>query len=434
MKDTMIKNSLLILLMLMAWPGFAQQDLSLTDAIQTALKNNYDVQITRQDQNIAEIKNNWGTAGRYPYINLSADSRFNSNQNDNEDFTQSQYIGSVSMNWTLFDGFSVRINKQKLEELEKLSKQNTGIMLESTIQSVILAYYSVLLEKEKMQVYEEVMSLSEDRYQKIMMQKDLGSAVTYDVLQAQNAYLADKSAYLLQQVAYKNAIRDLNYLMAVSDHPNYKLTDQFSAIPMDYTLDELEQQMVANNKSLKNQYINQNLLEKAVALAKSDYSPSLSFAGGITGSRVGTDYATRSLSWNNSANFYGNFTLSFNLFSGGTRKRALQIAQIDQEVGQVELAQIKHELTNRLSNIFEYYQVRKELLKVAKENLKAAELNLQISKEKFDSGAINSFNYRDVQNIYLNAALQELEAIYNFIDTHTTLLRMTGTIIQQYNP
>ncbi|HKJ42974.1 MAG TPA: TolC family protein [Sunxiuqinia sp.] len=434
MKDTMIKNSLLILLMLMAWPGFAQQDLSLTDAIQTALKNNYDVQITRQDQNIAEIKNNWGTAGRYPYINLSADSRFNSNQNDNEDFTQSQYIGSVSMNWTLFDGFSVRINKQKLEELEKLSKQNTGIMLESTIQSVILAYYSVLLEKEKMQVYKEVMSLSEDRYQKIMMQKDLGSAVTYDVLQAQNAYLADKSAYLLQQVAYKNAIRDLNYLMAVSDHPNYKLTDQFSAIPMDYTLDELEQQMVANNKSLKNQYINQNLLEKAVALAKSDYSPSLSFAGGITGSRVGTDYATRSLSWNNSANFYGNFTLSFNLFSGGTRKRALQIAQIDQEVGQVELAQIKHELTNRLSNIFEYYQVRKELLKVAKENLKAAELNLQISKEKFDSGAINSFNYRDVQNIYLNAALQELEAIYNFIDTHTTLLRMTGTIIQQYNP
>jgi len=85
-----------------------------------------------------------------------------------------------------------------------------------------------------------------------------------------------------------------------------------------------------------------------------------------------------------------------------------------------------------LSNLFEYYLVRKELLEVARENLEAASLNLQISGEKFETGAINSFNFRDVQNIYLNAAVQNLEAIYNFIDTHTSLLRMTGTIIQEY--
>lgn len=433
MKDIMIRNSLLIIILLLALPGFGQQNLSLTNAIQKALENNYDVQIVRQDQKIAAINNNWGTAGRYPYINMAAESRFNSNLNQSEDYSQSQYIGSVTMNWTLFDGFSVRINKQRLTELEELSKQNTGIMLEGTIQSVILAYYAVLLEKQKLQVYQEVMSLSDDRYQKIEMQKDLGTAVTYDVLQAQNAYLADKSAYLLQEVAYKNALRDLNYLMAVADRSTYNLTDQFSAIPIDYTINELSQQMLANNKSLKNQYINQSLLEKAVALAKSNYSPTLAFAGGITGTRHGTDYETRGESWSNSANFYGNFTLSFNLFSGGTRKRAVQIAKIDQEVGNVQLSQMQHELNNQLANIFEFYQVRKELLKVAEENLKAAELNLQISKEKYESGAINSFNYRDVQNIYLNAALQELEAIYNFIDTHTTLLRMTGTIIQQYN-
>jgi len=72
------------------------------------------------------------------------------------------------------------------------------------------------------------------------------------------------------------------------------------------------------------------------------------------------------------------------------------------------------------------------LLDLAFENLEAAKLNLQLSKERFDSGAINSFNYRDVQIGYITIAQRQLEAIYNLIDSQTALLRMTGTIIQQY--
>ncbi len=72
------------------------------------------------------------------------------------------------------------------------------------------------------------------------------------------------------------------------------------------------------------------------------------------------------------------------------------------------------------------------MLNLAEENLTAAKLNLQISQEKFDAGAINSFNFRDVQNLYLNAAQNRLTAIYNFIDTHTALLRAVGTIVQEY--
>lgn len=390
------------------------------------------MQMVKQNQQIAELQNNWGTVGRYPYIGLSAENRNTSNKNGTEDFVQNNFSVGANINWTLFDGFSVRINKEKFEKLEELSKQNTAIMVESTIQSIVLAYYSVLLEKEKLDVYKKVMSLSEDRYKQAEQRKEFGTAVTYDVLQAQNAYLADKSTMLAQEVAYKNAKRDLNYILAVETGTDYNLTTEFSAIPKEYTLSNLSEQMTGNNKSLKNQYINQSLLENAVALAKSDYMPSFSFAGGTTLSRNRSDYEVRGESWGNSANFYGNFTLSFNLFNGGNRKRALQIARIDEEAGKVELSQMQHDLNNKLANLYEFYLVRKELLVVANENLAAAELNLQISKEKFDAGAINSFNYRDVQNLYLNAAQRKLEAIYNFIDTHTSLLRMTGTIIQEY--
>ncbi len=410
----------------------AQQPLSLGAAIKKALENNYQMKVALNEQRIAEIENNWGDAGRYPYIDLSAKSNNSFNMPESENYVTNSFSGDANISWTLFDGFSVKINKQRFEELEEQSKKNTAVVVESTIQSVILAYYSALLEKQKLEAYKEVMELSGDRYKQAKDRKDFGTYVTYDVLQAQNSYLSDRSSYLSQEVEYKNALRNLNYLMAEDAPVTYELTDGFHAVPVDYSISDLEAQMLGNNKNLQNQYINQRLLENSVAAAKSAFSPSLGFSGGMSGTKARTAYVNSGASWNNSASFYGNFTLSFNLFSGGSKKRALQIAKIDEETGTVEIEDMKHDLKNNLLNVYEYYLVRKELLSVAEENLAAAKLNMQISKEKFESGAINSFNFRDVQVVYLNAAITKLEAVYNFIDTHTSLLQLTGTIIQEY--
>ena len=45
---------------------------------------------------------------------------------------------------------------------------------------------------------------------------------------------------------------------------------------------------------------------------------------------------------------------------------------------------------------------------------------------------INSFNYRDVQLLFLNAAFGKLQATYDLIDTHSELMRLTGSIISEY--
>jgi outer membrane protein TolC len=63
---------------------------------------------------------------------------------------------------------------------------------------------------------------------------------------------------------------------------------------------------------------------------------------------------------------------------------------------------------------------------VANENLEAAELNLSISEEKYRSGVINSFNYRDIQLLYLNVSFQRLRAVYNLIGSEAALTRITG--------
>jgi outer membrane protein len=49
------------------------------------------------------------------------------------------------------------------------------------------------------------------------------------------------------------------------------------------------------------------------------------------------------------------------------------------------------------------------------------------------NGTINSFNYRDVQQIYLNAAVKFQNAKFSVIASHNAILRLTGGIIDKFS-
>jgi len=46
-----------------------------------------------------------------------------------------------------------------------------------------------------------------------MIRKDIGSAVTFEVLQAKNSFLSDSTNYLLQELNVRNAFLRLNLLL-----------------------------------------------------------------------------------------------------------------------------------------------------------------------------------------------------------------------------
>ena len=147
---------------------------------------------------------------------------------------------------------------------------------------------------------------------------------------------------------------------------------------------------------------------------------------------IRSDFIDQQAAYTNNLDFYANFSLSFNLYNGGRTRTAIQNAKISETIGQLDIADMEQSLSNLLVNSYDLYNIRKQLYEVALVNMESNELNLQISTDKFRSGAINSFNFRDVQLQYLNAAFKKLEAIYDLIDTHAELLRITGGIISKF--
>jgi len=415
-----------------------EKEISLSEALKIALERNYQVKISQSDVKIAENNNAWGRAGRLPTVtfDLSQGNRYSNLPPDSSRTTSisNSLSPSVNANWILFNGFAVNITKKNLEEVQNISEENLQIQIENTILLTVLGYYNMLLQNEKLVVLTDIMNLSRDRFEYVKIRKELGSAVTFDVLQVKDAFLSDSSNFILQKLNFDNSIRDFNQLLADTAYVSYVPTDSFESDLLELKFEDLKAMMIENNKNLQLRYANQNVLENNIALQKSSWYPRISLNAGADNSNIRTDLISPNLDPATINNYgaYANLSLSYTIFNGGNRKRNIQNAVVEEEIGQMQIADLKLTLNNRLLSMLELYNARKQLYRVADESTKSAELNLQIAKDKFASGAINSFNYRDIQLSYINASFKKLEAIYFLIGSYNDLLRLTGNIIAQY--
>ena len=394
-----------------------------------ALENNYGISISKYDTEIAGISNSWGQAGRYPTIDLDLSSANNFNITSDDNYGTNRISGGVGMRWVLFNGFKVQIAKDKLESLEDFAKGRSAVVVENTIQDIIEAYYNTLLQVELKRVFQKVMELSEERYHAEQLKKDYGGSVTYQVLQAKNLFLADQYQLLNQEILLKTAMRNLNFLMAGNPDALWELTDPFKHITRDFVADDLLAKMKSSNHTIQNQYINLQIRKEDKKLADASYFPSVSFTSGLDNAFTNQYIPGAGNTTTAGMTPYANLSLTYNLYSGGSRDRTRQISEINETIAQTETDEMVHLVSNQLLNELDAYVIRKAQLDVATESVKAAELNLGIAEEKLRSGAINSFNYRDIQLIYLNASYQEIQAVYNLITTQTALSRITGGFI-----
>lgn len=449
----------ILILSLLPFATLRAQDpepLSLSDAVQVGLSENFGIRIEQQNVEIARTNNTWGAAGRWPTISLGISQNLNLRdvQNAANPFqptglTISNGFGpSVSVSWVLFDGFRVLANRERLEALERLSRGNAQVVIENAVQGIITQYYLVQLEQERLSVLDKVFQLSKDRYAYVKLRSELGSAVTFDVLQEQNAFLTDSSNYVTQQITAINALRNLNLLMGQEVGERYRLTDSLEVTPNQYEIEELYERMIASNSNLRNQYINLEIAQADTRLAKTERYPrlSLNINGSYDLSRQdlsqanfpvnpnGGGVSDRALVTNQTtSNYAGGLTLNYLLFDGGRVRRALTNSSTQERISQLQIDELKTSLRNDLVATYDLYNVRQKLLSISQQNVESADLNLSLAEERFRNGTINSFDYRQIQVNYLNTALNNLQAEYNLIESETELLRLTGGITSEYD-
>ena len=100
------------------------------------------------------------------------------------------------------------------------------------------------------------------------------------------------------------------------------------------------------------------IVKQDITLAKSSIYPVVSFNSGASynTSRLQiNDFPMPGANVSNSANinYFANFTVGFKIFDGGKVKRAIQAVQIQEDIASLNMAKLKHQLTQELANNYE---------------------------------------------------------------------------------
>lgn len=104
-------------ILLSEFTSIAQEPLSLSASIENALKNNYSIQISRNDSQIASNNNSAGNAGMLPVVDVTAGIT-KAAVNTNQEYSNGNVVKQNSaasdglnagahFNWVLFDGLKM---------------------------------------------------------------------------------------------------------------------------------------------------------------------------------------------------------------------------------------------------------------------------------------------------------------------------------------
>lgn len=420
--------------------GFSQSDLTVAQAVAKALENNYQIKLVMANVDVSALQNTWGNAGMIPTFDINMSNASNlSNTNNPASFFPGKVFSdnlnvSLDMNWTIFNGFGIRINKQRFEQLEAQTKGNAVVVIENTIYDVILAYYTAVVQQRKLGIVKDLLSYSKGKREYFRLKNEIGSITSFDLLEFENQVLTDSSNILLQEQSLKNAKRNLNLVMSEGIEADYRLTDELSFVAPTLTYGQMQEAMLANNQNLKNQYFNLQLQDLNMQAQKSAYYPIVSLNLGV---RPSVGYfqllGDQGFSANTSStNYYGTISARYTLFNGWNRKRNVEISQIQYQIADLQTEDLKLNLTHQLRGVFELYQTQSKIEVMALNRVKNSRKLWELGKEKYDLGLINVFNLNDIKMAYQQSILSYYDRLFDLLKTHYDLLRLTGQISQEY--
>lgn len=421
--------------------GLTQGEMSLSEAIQVCLNNNFDIRIESKSIEAAEMNNKWSEAGMFPTFSINVSNNYGIQDNTDNPFTfqpgVSSNIGitpSINMDWNLFNGLSVIRNKQRLVRIENQTKGNSMLVVENTIFNLIRAYYQAVLNQMKVGLMEDVLDFSREKSEYYKEKSKIGVANSIDVLQFESQMYTDSMSLELLRLNYRNAIRNMNMMMGLPIDTMYALSDSLTKNLPDVGYEELSELMYSSNQNLKNQYINLELQQTNTKLQGSALYPSLSFQasaapnfGWFRSQNVDSSLYTQSI------NYQFGFNLRYTIFNNWKSKRAFKVGKIQEEIAQLRIEDMELELDNNLRNQLDSYNQRRKLESLSYINAQYSEKVWKLGKEQFDRGVITSIDLTTLRNAYLNSLVNYFDNLYNLVDTYSELYKITGGIVRAVN-
>lgn len=405
------------------------------EAITIALQNNYDIKISKNEIKIAQNNANVGNAGMLPTIDgvySNGGSIQNTRQTPvtGEDrvirgarSTNNSY--GADLNWTIFDGFTMFANYDRLKELQKQGEINARLTILTTVADVITAYYDIVRQQQLLVAADSAIDVSLWRGNIAKTKLQLGRGSKLDVLTAQVDYNTDTSNFIQIKNFLQVAKVRLNQLLVRDISTDFTVAD---SIDVDKGILFSKQAELAElqNPNVQNAFINQKIASLNLKAIKGARYPAISLNSGYSRAK-----STSPTGFNQrfAANgFTYGVTASLNLFNGFLQRQQERNAKIDIENSSLNLSKTKLDVKSQLLTAYQNYATYLDLIKLEQRNVDIAKENLDITMAKYKLGSIAPLELREAQRNAIDAKNRFIEMQYQAKIAETTLKEISGNV------
>ena len=415
----------------------AQKLVSVSEAIELALENNYGIKIISNNKEIA--KNNAGVlnSGYLPTVTSSSGATFNRDNLEAEfangestalnGAKSSRYNASINLNYTLFDGLGRYYDYKRLKETYKLSELQARETIENTIAQLYVVYYNVAQVTENVAVLEKRLTISKDRITRANYQFEYGQGTMLNVLNAQVDINNDSINLINAKQLLVNTKRDLNVVLGNVISSEFRV-DTTIDFKLDIDQNDLATKVKSNNVNLlqldKNIMINTFI----VKANKSGYLPSLGLTGSY-GWNKGNNNAASFVAVSTNTGLSGGLSLSWNLFDGGATATRVSNAKIELENRSLEKESMVIDIERNFNNAWDDYQSKLAIFQVQENNIITSTNNFNRTQEKYKLGQATSIEFRQAQLNLINSELNRNQAKYAAKIAELTVLQLSGELL-----
>lgn len=413
----------------------AQDVLTVDQAVQIALKNNYDIKIATNELNVDKVNNSVGNAGMLPQVDASL-TKNNSIQNskqtqsngdvrqlDNAKNNRLEY--GVNLGWTIFDGLRMFARYDQLKELEKQGDIQLKLMVMTKVSDVMTTYYDLVQQQQLIKALDTTIVISRQRLKTAENRFTIGKAAKLEVLNAQVDLNTDSSTLLKQKELYEMTKIRLNELLARDLTTNFKIVEE---VVVDDKLQLTELKLLADKQNLQLQLalIDKRVAELNLKQTKGNRYPTVRLNTGYTfvetESSLGFTSATSSRGLN-----YG-VTATMPIFNGFSQNRNEKIAKLQVENSSLMVEQQKQTVNVQLASAYQTYLTNVQLAKLEETNEAIAKKNMEITLDKFKIGTVPTIEFRNAQENYINAIARNSNSKFQAKISEIILQQIAGNI------
>jgi len=410
--------------------------ISLQEAINIALKNNYQLKQAANNLSLAQKQILGAKANFLPSVsgNLRGQTtkgqQFNNTTLQLENTVRNSISAGLSGDLTIFQGFTNIINLRRSNTNENYQKASESRTRETVIFNAASGFLQVVLNQHLLKIAQENLASAQEQLKQVKAQVDVGSRPTVDLYNQQSTVASDELTVTQRENSLSYSKTQLIGTLQLDPQKDYAFEapnlEDLNPAPQDLSLSDLIDQALANRNDLQAQKLLIKRNHEDLKLARANYFPTISANFGLNSNYFDT-YRIRTQGGGfTSVNFHDQFftqnvqkylglSINIPIFSNLNTRLNVESSKVNYKNSKLQYQNLKYSVLQEVRQAYNDYQSYASQLTSTSKALQAAEKSYQTQKERYQVGAGTLVELSNANAQYVQAQSERAQAILQFM-------------------